>query len=312
MDYRVRLRFRLNPIDSQDCEIPIDLDGQSIRFSGQDSAKPICENTWFVMNATGFADEANARAFGDRLKSCCDVASAIVRLGIDTGCNKATLQFSDQIKQATGYRDNIHGLDVFPNHEQFRFVFLQATGSVRMIAGQFLAALKEVGASGIQLSQRSQDAILLLNNALLKQDPVSKIVFCISAVEGLGQDEEWTHSQEDLIGKLASQALDEPQLDVEEAKEVSDAIRRGLHKISLRQGVIRLLRQTGLMHLKKAWDDLYGKRSTLVHGLAPRPGARYEELAGEAVNLCGHILLKIVAKDLPWVAAYADKYYSVP
>src|SRR3546814_19354980 len=65
----------------------------------------------------------------------------------------------------------------------------------------------------------------------------------------------------------------------------SSDLRRGTHKIGLRQGVLRLLNSLGLAHLKPKWDELYSERSTLIHGLAPEPGARYDELANRSVSL---------------------------
>ena len=57
---------------------------------------------------------------------------------------------------------------------------------------------------------------------------------------------------------------------------MADAIRKSLHRLTLRQGVFRLLDRLGLQHLKKGWDDLDNERSTLVHGRAPKRGASYE------------------------------------
>ena len=89
------------------------------------------------------------------------------------------------------------------------------------------------------------------------------------------------------------------------------AIERGLHKLSLRQGVLRLLSSLGLPGLKSEWDRLYDERSTLVHGLAPRPGADYSQLAFKAVSLCGRILLAAIAKELPSADRHVDLFYPV-
>jgi hypothetical protein len=73
--------------------------------------------------------------------------------------------------------------------------------------------------------------------------------------------------------------------------------------------VLRLLGSLGLSELKGAWDDLYGARSTLVHGLAPRPGVDYSELAFKTVSLCGRILLAVIARELPGADRHIDKAY---
>jgi hypothetical protein len=95
-----------------------------------------------------------------------------------------------------------------------------------------------------------------------------------------------------------------------ERREVSEAIKRGLQKIGLRQGVMRLLHSLDLGHLKNNWDGLYAQRSTLVHGLAPKPGADYTQLASETIGLCGQILLRVIAKDVPLANSHVDKFYK--
>ena len=93
-------------------------------------------------------------------------------------------------------------------------------------------------------------------------------------------------------------------------QEVADAIRKSLHRLTLRQGVFRLLDRLGLVHLKKPWDDLYAERSTLVHGLAPQPGADYSTLAHRTVSLCGQVLLKAVAAEIPMADRHSTRLYA--
>ena len=94
-----------------------------------------------------------------------------------------------------------------------------------------------------------------------------------------------------------------------ERQEVADAIRKSLHRLTLRQGV-RLLDRLGLANLKTAWDNLYAERSTLVHGLAPQPGAEYGDLAHRTISLCGQILLKAVAAEIPMANRHVTRFYA--
>ena len=126
-------------------------------------------------------------------------------------------------------------------------------------------------------SQRVEDVILLLNYTLLRPESVAQIVFAVSAVESLGQDESWSKDQKQLLREIAAAAEQSATGTDAERQEVADAIRKSLHRLTLRQGVFRLLDRLSLQHLKKPWDDLYGERSTLVHGLAPQPGAATEQ-----------------------------------
>jgi hypothetical protein len=131
----------------------------------------------------------------------------------------------------------------------------------------------------------------------------------VSAVESLGQDESWSQEQEQLLRELAS-AAEQYAIGTEaDRREVADAIRKSLHRLTLRQGVFRLLNRLGLDHLKKPWDDLYAERSSLVHGLAPQPGADYSGLAQRTVSLCGQILLKAVASEIPQADRHVARMY---
>ncbi len=118
-------------------------------------------------------------------------------------------------------------------------------------------------------SQRVEDVILLLNYTLLRPESVAQIVFAVSAVESLGQDESWSKDQKQLLREIAAAAEQSATGTDAERQEVADAIRKSLHRLTLRQGVFRLLDRLGLQQLKKPWEDLYAERSTLVHGLAP-------------------------------------------
>jgi len=157
--------------------------------------------------------------------------------------------------------------------------------------------------------KRVADVILLLNFALMRPEPVAQIVFAVSAVESLGQDESWSSDQELLLRELAATAEQATIGTHAERQEVADGIRKSLHRLTLRQGVFRLLDRLGLMHLKQAWDDLYAERSTLVHGLAPEPGADYGDLAHRTVSLCGQILLKAAGAEIPQAERHVATMY---
>lgn len=183
-----------------------------------------------------------------------------------------------------------------------------------MKSGRFLPDLDHLYPVAAGASQRARDIVLLLNYALMRPEPVAQIVFAVSAVEMLGQDGKWSDSQRRLLDELADSAEKGEAgtaEDREERREVAEAIRRGTHKLSLRQGVLRLLTSLGLGHLKREWDQLYNERSTLVHGLAPKPGADYADLASRTVSLCGQILLKEIAREVQGADKHVDRFYEV-
>jgi hypothetical protein len=208
-------------------------------------------------------------------------------------------------------RDNVHGIDVFCDEPNVRFFDMRANLTALKSPDPFFANLDVLLHTPDMVPKSTRDVVLLLNYALMRPEPVAQTVFSISAVEMLGQQQLWTEPQKQLIRELATNARMATSRCISdvERNEVAEAIERGLYKLSLRQGVLRLLKSLGLESLKKRWDDLYEERSKLVHGLAPRPGADYYDLASRAVNLCGRILLTFVAREIPLANAHVNEFY---
>jgi len=317
--YRARLRFRLLKKLSIDAsEYRLAVAGREVVLAAPIPDTLIRDSDWLVMNARGFSTEDEAQDFGRKLRSAIELASVSTRLGIDAGRDLATSGLAraikDQIAKETGTlaRDNVHGLDVFEDDSNVRIFNLNATGTVHAMPDPFLPMVAELHGVAASASDRARDVILLLNYSLMRPEPVAQIVFAFSAVEMLGQSESWTGDQKRLLSEVAEAAERSSTGSAGERQEVADAIRKSLHRLTLRQGVLRLLDALELAHLRKNWDALYAERSTLVHGLAPRPGADYGDLAFRAVSLCGYILLKAVAADVPSANQYADKFYELP
>lgn len=316
--YRARLRFRLlKKLSINEPERRLTVAGREVVLSSPIPDMPIRDSEWLVMNARGFSTEDEAKDFGRKLRSAIELASVSTRLGIDAGRDLASSGLArtvkDQIAKETGTlaRDNVHGLDVFEDNPNIRIFNLSATGTVHALPDPFLRMVAEVHGVAASASDRARDVILLLNYALMRPEPVAQIVFAFSAVEMLGQSESWTDEQKRLLSEVADAAERSSTGNADERQEVADAIRKSLHRLTLRQGVLRLLDALELAHLKKDWDAIYAERSTLVHGLAPKPGADYGDLAFRAVSLCGQILLKAVAADVPAANQYADKFYEM-
>jgi hypothetical protein len=316
--FRARFRFRLQKkLNIVSKEHPFSIGAYDIVLSPQAPNVDICDSEWLVMNATGFSTEDEAKQFAEKLKAACEVSSVATRLGVDSGVNLPTSGFGELIKkqalEGSGIkiRDNVHGVDVFQDDPNIRIVYINATGTVRASPDPFLADLSDLYNVVENSSQQTRDIVLLLNYALMRPEPVAQIIFSFSAVEMLGQNEDWSAAQKQLLDELAIAAKESEIGSELEREEVSAAIQKGMYKLSLRQGVLRLLTSLELEHLKPTWDDLYGKRSTLVHGLAPKPGADYSELAFKTVSLCGHILLKAIAREIKGANRHVNKFYAL-
>jgi hypothetical protein len=316
--FRARFRFRMQkPLNISAKRHEVKIGERDVVLSAALPDVDISESSWLVMNAGGFENEREATRFAARLKGACELSSAAARLGVDAGVDMPTSSFGalvvDHVREQSGIllRDNIHGIDVFPDDPNVCFGDCSGTGTVLAGPDPFLSDLDNFHEHVGSASQVTRDIVLLLNYALMRPEPVAQIVFAFSAVEMLGQNEDWSTDQKRLLTELGTWAQQSSLGTVEERHEVAEAIRRGTYKLSLRQGVLRLLSSLGLEHLKRSWDDMYAQRSTLVHGLAPRPGARYEELGNRVVSLCGQILLRAVARDVPGADTHVARFYEL-
>jgi hypothetical protein len=316
--FRVRFRFWVQKkLDLKEAERRLTVAGREILLSAQAPDVSIADSEWLVMNARGIESESEALEFARRLRATTEFSSAIARLGINSGVDKPTSGFGqivrDKLKAEHGIelRDNVHGIDIFTDHPNIRIGHFSATGTIRSTADPFLADIDNLYKVIDHASPQAKDIVLLMNYALTRSDPVAMIVFAVSAVEMLGQEEQWSEAQIQLLAQLADAAEKCSSNSIDERREVAEAIRRNFHKLSLRQGVIRLLVSLNLNLLKKKWDELYNERSTLVHGLAPRPGIDYGDLASRTMGLCGRILLTAVAREVEGADKHLDKFYPV-
>lgn len=316
--YRARLRFRIQKkLNIDDTSRTLAIAGRDVVLSSPEGAKPIKECEWLVLNARGFSTEEEACDFGRRLRAALEVSSVVNRLGVDPGRDLPSVGVSEILRETVNsqlglaLRDNVHGLDVFVAELNTRIYTIEGRVSVLANADGLLTGIAELHSTAATMPQQAADVVPLLNFALMRPEPVAQIVFAVSAVEMLGQDETWSEDQRRVVRHIARAALSSPFGTEEERSEVSEAVLKSLHRFSLRQGVFRLLDRLDLKHLKKPWDALYSERSTLVRGLAPKPGMDYSNLASRTVNLCGQILLKAVATELPGANKHANEMYPI-
>jgi hypothetical protein len=315
--YRVRYRFRVQKRFSiSEAIVTVQIAGRKVELKSQERDGLIKDSDWLVLSAGDFESEGAARSFSEKLKLASEISSVASRLGIDSGLDRKTGHLADMLKEVvrteTGaiVRDNVHGVDIFVDDPNTVFFNVNIQGHLSTDPERFLKGLSDYFVDPTTVSQRGKDILVLLNYALTRTDPIAQMVFAISAVEMLGQQEKWSHNQQQLLKTLAVDALNSATGTQLEREEVASAIRRNTHKIGLIQGVVRLLDAYGLAALKKPWRDMYAKRSTLVHGLAPKPGVDYGPQAFETISLCGRILLTVLAPEVPAVRVHLDLLYG--
>jgi len=298
--HRVRLRVRIaKALNTEDTSRTITIAGREVKVCSQKPSQPLSAADWIIFQAAGFSTEGEARNFGERLRMITEVAGLCSRLGVDVGQDKSTSWMSEEYARALGLLQpherifpNVHGLAIVPDDGSARFPLVEANPTVRASPEHLLGAMTEI-AAGLRADFPTADGgVRILNLALINPQPLAQIALSLSAVESLGQNERWTEKQTALISKLATLVDNDSDNDAE-LKEVANALRRGLHRIGLRQGVMRIFASFGLQHLRGEWDRVYAARSGLFHGTLTMTDAEIAQLAFDAITLCARVILTI-------------------
>jgi hypothetical protein len=315
--YRVRLRVRLAmKLNSADVRRAVNLGGREVTIASQVKGQPLSDTLWIVLGARGFSTEEEANDFGTQLRAITELAGVCSRLGIDIGQDKPTEWMREEFARSLGLtgphervQPNIHGLTIMPDDDLNSIPFMQFEATVRADPSQLEGALTEIAAGPRIQPSSSAEGVRLLNLALINPQPLGQLVLAISAVEALGQNEVWTDAQTALLHQIAAQIeADTSGRDVERM-EAADALRRGLHRFGLRQGVMRVLARLGLQHLRNEWDRVYGLRSGLFHGTAQLAEHEIAKLANDAITLCGKIILALAEHDGVTLPSISDVHF---
>lgn len=321
--YRVRLRVFLGtPLATDDPLLTAEVAGREVTIRSHKRGGLLKETRWVVLGAGGFETEEEARRYGEQLRQIVEVAALCARLGVNVGQDRATLDMSYEWARATRIIQadderllpNVHGLMVIPDDDLSRFPIVEATAEVRTYPDQIIPAINELGRQEPVRIARAAAGVRTLNQALMTPGSLAQIVLALSAVEALGQDETWTARQRALLDELANQVGGQAGGD-QEQQEVAQALRRSMHRIGPRQGVMRVLSrlelpQPELAQLRKEWDRVYSLRSQVFHGTAHLTDAEAGELAQAAITLCTRIVLAVATREGLQVPTVAETHFG--
>ena len=266
------------------------LDGREVKISAT-WGPSISEAEWLVFEARGFPTESEARAFGERLRANVQLAALCSSPGVDTGLDEVLSSFNEEYERSEGclkphrrYGQDVHGLLILPDDDNTVFIRGRANATAVSDPELFLEAMRELADQPSITETALALAVRLLNLARISFEPLARIVLAVSAVESVAEDEEWSPEQRGLINKLAASIPNQ---------EVKKAVER-MHRISVRQGIKRVLESNRLDHLWKEWDALYERRSRLFHGGGEFTKQEIGELASNATKLCDEIIFGII------------------
>lgn len=304
MSFRIRLRVRLaKSLHSEAQKLSVNLAGKDVSITSHVRQEPLDQAKWVVFGARAFETEEAAFDFGRRLRAIVELVCLSLRIGVDVGNDKPTSWVREEFARARGFIKpeerivpNVHGLMVLPDDDLTRFPVMEVEGNVLAPPGDLVASMEELGGFDNPDLGRAQAGVRLLNQALMTSEPLAQMVLAFSAIEELGQNETWDDAQLALIRQLAATAR-HSDLSEKQRTEVARAIETGLFKLSLRQGVIRLLQRFGVSHLQKEWDRLYSIRSGIFHGTARLAHTELHQPAQDTITLCTKIVFAIVLES---------------
>ncbi len=314
--FRARLRVRLGKaLSSDDFVLVAKIGGREVEIKSERKDETLRNAKWVEFTTGGFPSKEEAQAFGEQLRTIAGIVGVCTRVGIDVGDDKSTTSITEEWARSLGImksekriHPNIHGLMIHPDDGLSRFPKGGFQGYVTHDPTQIVKAVEGFGLALPQALSTAEIGVRLLNRALMSVEPLTQIVLALSVVEALGQDEKWTENQASILQRLADN-LEAGDDGDEEIKEVAHALRRNVHRISLRQGVLRVLQRLHFGHLKKEWDRLYEMRSGVFHGTQHLDEKETLQLAADCVTLCGKIVIALLKQEGIQVPSVADAHY---
>ena len=271
---------------------------------------PLNEASGIVLTAHGFSTKDDARQYGERLQRAVHMAGLDTRVGVDgrlvgdSRVKSSVFPGGDRFLREVGLlktgdmsHPDIQGLAVIPDDDRIRIFQSEARGRATHDPRRFILAI-EMAVTETGVSRDIEEAVYVLNLALINKSHTAKVVLSISSIEALAagmEDRGWTKSQKKVI-KQTLAWMRERFGNCDDASEVEDAFQRA-RNYSIRQQTRRLLKKHDLLELREEWEDVYDRRSRLFHGSAR--GEDNEDvikLSRDAIETCRKIVLSIAKR----------------
>jgi hypothetical protein len=301
MAYAIRLKvISTKGLNSDALSLSFEVAGTKVTVQRENGEPLSGSGGSFIFSASGFHSADAAQAFGERLVVAVMLSSVSCGWSVDVGTNEASLQFSDHViravETASGatYRPNVHGLDVFEESDNIFRVGLKAHATVSAAATALFNGISEFFDTALPQGAVEIAALRLLNDALMT-DGAAKLVLSIAAVEALVPSMVWSSNQRAVLDHLITTATSYHSLSDDEVREVVTSLET-LHRISVRQGIKRLLVRLERSELWTAWDGIYNERSSFFHGGSSLNRQELSDLAGRAFQTAEQIVMQAVCR----------------
>jgi len=273
--YGFRLRFKTPPgrkFKSDDENLSFSLPGSdqglTIAYLNNEEEKLPTDPEEYSIKGSGFSSEESARHAGQLLKQALIVIGADQSLGLDVG--KDTIRSAlakavrEKIQKETGYqiRNNIDGLDVYPDHPPVQHFAMSMRGSVsREITT--LEDLLNKSFSDIPVSPKQFLALEILNLTHFEPNSKTKFLSLVTVVEILStrnpMPSELIEQIEGCIELVKTSPISSDQ---------KQTLKNGLSNlkiVSIKKSCIQLV--SNILDEAEAnfFADCYNARSQLVH-----------------------------------------------
>lgn len=193
--FNFRLRFFVPKgtelkLDAPEAELPPATPNTSLTL------KPLFSETIkgaerLYITGKGFSSESAAAIAGLRTKAALLLASAESRIGVNCGRDKVTLQFSEEIKKeleldaGVKLHDDVHGLYIYPDEGNDRFISMKGEMTVGRSADRFLASFENFSSQAPTLSDRHVIALELVNSSHFEITGRARFLTLVTAIEVL-------------------------------------------------------------------------------------------------------------------------------
>ena len=261
-----------------------------------------------TIRAGGFANEASAREAGERVVSAICLAGATVRAGIDVGRYRRQGGFTNagiERFTPTGMkgRTDVHGLDVFADEPNLRFLSFDADAAVGHHGPRFLAIFEAALARCANVDPRTRLALEIYGLSHFEASQRARFVALMSVVEALADRRSRSAAVRTFVKECMAAAT--AKLPADEEGDVRSGL--GNLKTESIKSACRRLIATRLGDGRVAeFMTHYGVRSTLLHdGEAPDVdfGTEAPKLDGLVSDLLRSILGMPAQESFPIDAA---------
>lgn len=256
-----------------------------------DESKPFKDATHLLIQGGPYATENEAIRAGKSWRRQLLMACSDRSIGIDIGDEAELRPLRIPLSQREFSPDDIvilkqrHGLQVYPvpaDDATFGFSAFTADLAVGRSSEGLLTAIREVGPRASQMSARQTLALSLLHASRFAENPETKYVLLVTAVEALIKRADQSKVVRELLTSFQD-AVRDSDLSDEERTEVVGHLSRGK---------VETIGAAGRRLAAKLGDNIYGGvdpstyfgnvykiRSNIVHGNMSRPD--HEQLRSE-------------------------------